>query len=71
MLESRKKIDIPLKQIIPSQRGSIEAHARSTCESEYATRYLENIGVSATKYQRDVMLANLPIEVGLCNRTEL
>lgn len=63
MLESRKKIDIPLKQIPTSQRGSIAAQARSVVENEYATRYLENIGVQATRDHRENMLSNLPIEV--------
>lgn len=63
MLESRRKIDIPLKQIPTSQRGPIAALARNCCENEYATRYLEDIGVQATKDQRDIVLSNLPMEV--------
>jgi hypothetical protein len=63
MLESRKKIDIPIKQIPNNQRGNIASQARAVCENEYATRYLESIGVLATKDHRDYMLSNLPIEV--------
>ena len=65
MLESRKKIDIPLKQIANSQRGSIAGQARDMCENEYATRYLESIGVQAGKEYREMVLNNLPLEVTL------
>lgn len=67
MLESRKKVDIPLKHIANTQqRGNIAALGRAVCENEYATRYLEGIGVQATKDQRDTVLANMPIEVCNC-----
>lgn len=63
MLESRKKIEIPLRAASGVQQKRLKTNIRSTVENEYAHRYLESIGVHATKDKVEYMLSNMPVEV--------
>jgi hypothetical protein len=63
MLESRQKIEIPLKTIAGLEHKKLAPNIRQTIENEYATKYLERIGVHPTKEKMEFMLSNMPVEV--------
>jgi hypothetical protein len=63
MLESRQKIEIPLKTIAGLEHKKLGTNIRQTIENEYATKYLERIGVQPTKEKIEFMLSSMPVEV--------
>lgn len=63
MLESRQKIEIPLKTVAGVEQKKLVPNIRQTIENEYAIKYLERIGVQPTKEKIEYMLSNMPIEV--------
>lgn len=63
MLESRQKIEIPLKTIAGLEHKKLGTNIRQIIENEYATKYLERIGVQPTKEKIEFMLSNMPVEV--------
>ena len=63
MLESRKKIEIQLRAASGAHQKKLASNIRPTIENEYAQRYLESIGVHATRDKVDYVLSNMPVEV--------
>ena len=63
MLESRQKIEIPLRTVAGLEHKKLATNIRQTIENEYAIKYLERIGVQPTKEKIDYMLSTMPIEV--------
>jgi hypothetical protein len=63
MLESRQKIEIPLKTIAGVEHKKLATNIRQTIENEYAIKYLERIGVRPNKEKIEFMLSNMPVEV--------
>jgi hypothetical protein len=63
MLESRQKLEIPLKTIAGFEHKKLAPNIRQTIENEYAIKYLERIGVHPTKEKIEFMLSNMPVEV--------
>lgn len=65
MLESRQKVEIPLRTVAGLEHKKLASNIRQTIENEYAIKYLERIGVQPTKEKIEYMLSNMPIEVYL------
>jgi hypothetical protein len=63
MLESRQKIEIPLKTVAGVEHKKVPSNLRQTIENEYAVKYLERIGVHPSKEKVEYMLSNMPVEV--------